>query len=64
MDCQTLSIPQAAKVLGIGRLTAYAAAKNGKLPVLRLGRRLVVPKPALAKLLEQAGTTDKEVSER
>jgi len=51
----TLSIPEAAKVLGISRGLAYQLAKEGKIPVIRLGKRLVVPKLALEKLLSGAG---------
>jgi excisionase family DNA binding protein len=47
----TLTVSEAAELLSISRSTAYAAAKSGQLPVLRLGRRLVVPVPALRKLL-------------
>lgn len=43
----TISIEQAAKVLGLGRTAAYEAARRGEFPTRRLGRRLVVPVPAL-----------------
>ena len=47
-----ISIPAAAKVLGISRNTAYDMAKLGQLPVIRCGRRrLVVPRVALEKML-------------
>jgi excisionase family DNA binding protein len=51
----TLKIEEAAKVLGISRNSAYAAAKSGDLPVVRLGKRMVVPKIALEKLLAGSG---------
>jgi len=47
----TLTIPQAGKLLGISRGLAYQLAREGKIPVIRLGKRLVVPKLALQKLL-------------
>lgn len=47
-----LSIPEAAKVLGISRGLAYELARFGKLPVVRLGRRLLIPKIALLRMLE------------
>ena len=50
----TMNIETAARVLGIGRQTAYELARQGKLPVLRLGRRLVVPKAALERMLAEA----------
>jgi excisionase family DNA binding protein len=48
----TLSVEEAGvEVLGLSRASAYAAAKAGDLPVIRVGRRMVVPRYALEKLL-------------
>lgn len=46
-----LSVPEAAKLLGISRGLGYELARCGKLPVIRFGRRLLVPKAALEKML-------------
>lgn len=43
----TLTVEEAATVLGIGRSAAYEAARQGELPTRRIGRRLLVPVPAL-----------------
>lgn len=44
--------PNAASLLGLGRTSAYARAKDGTLPTIRLGpRRVLVPVPALLRLL-------------
>lgn len=43
----TISVEQAAELLGIGRTAAYEAARRGQLPTRRIGRRLLVPVPAL-----------------
>jgi excisionase family DNA binding protein len=51
-DRQTLTIEEAARKLGIGRNAAYDAAKRGEIPVIKIGRRLVVPRIALDRLLE------------
>jgi excisionase family DNA binding protein len=51
MERQTLTIEEAARVLGIGRSAAYLAAHRGDLPVIRIGRRYVVPRVALERLL-------------
>ena len=48
----TCSVGEAARLLGISRSTAYACARTGQLPVLRLGRRIVVPLAAIAELLQ------------
>jgi excisionase family DNA binding protein len=45
------SISEAAALLGVGRTHAYAMAKAGDLPTLRLGRRVVVPRAQLEQLL-------------
>jgi excisionase family DNA binding protein len=50
----TMSVPEAADVLGISRAFAYALVARGDLPSLRLGRRVVVPRRALEQLIEQA----------
>jgi excisionase family DNA binding protein len=47
----TMSITEAADTLGIGRTLAYELARTGELPTIRLGRRLVVPRRALQRLL-------------
>lgn len=48
----TITIEQTAKLLGLGRTAAYDAARRGELPTRRLGRRLLVPVPALLAWLE------------
>lgn len=40
---QTLTITKAAEILGISRGLAYKLAKDGELPVLKLGNRMVIP---------------------
>src|SRR5947208_3086068 len=41
-------------ILRLSRAAAYAAAETGKLPVIRIGRRLLVPRHALERLLAGA----------
>jgi excisionase family DNA binding protein len=48
-----LSVPEAAKILGISRGLAYELARSHKLPAIRLGRRLLVPKTRLEQMLNQ-----------
>ena len=52
-----LTVVEAAKVLGISRSLAYQLAASGDLPTVRLGRRLVVPRKALERLLEVDGSS-------
>jgi excisionase family DNA binding protein len=45
---QTFTVEEAAKILGIGRQTAYDLARKGTLPGgRRLGRRFIVSKSEL-----------------
>jgi excisionase family DNA binding protein len=55
VECRTIKINDAAKALGISRNAAYGAAKSGELPTIKIGKRLLVPKAALDRLLESAG---------
>ena len=55
MTRETLTVEEAAKVLGVGRNTAYEAVRRGEIPSIRVGRRLVVPKAALERMLECGG---------
>ena len=50
-DKLTLSIEETAKILGIGRNLCYDRVKTGEIPVIKIGRRLLVPRAALEKLL-------------
>lgn len=43
----TITVEIAAAVLGIGRSAAYEAVRRGDLPSRRIGRRIVIPVPAL-----------------
>lgn len=47
----TLSVEEAAQVLGISRAHAYELAQQGEIPAIRLGRRIVVPRVALAEMM-------------
>jgi excisionase family DNA binding protein len=47
----TVSVIEAAKRLGIGRNQAYEAAHKGEIPVIKIGKRLLVPLAALERML-------------
>ena len=49
-----ISVEEAARRLGIGRSLAYSMANDGRLPTIRLGRRLMVSVPALRELVAGA----------
>ena len=48
---QTVDIEEVAEILGVSRQSAYSAARAGELPVIKIGRRMVVSRAALDALL-------------
>jgi excisionase family DNA binding protein len=50
----TLTVEEAAQLLGISRALGYELVARGELPHVRLGRRIVVPRRALDDLLDAA----------
>ena len=50
-DEATITVEQTARLLGLGRTAAYEAARRGEFPTRRLGRRIIVPVPALLEWL-------------
>jgi excisionase family DNA binding protein len=54
LDKLTYSVPEVAAMLGISRSAAYDCVHRGDIPTIVLGRRLVVSRTALARLLDAA----------
>jgi len=50
-DKPMFSVGEVASILGVSRGTAYRCASTGEIPALRLGRRLLIPRAALARIL-------------
>ena len=48
----TLTVEEAGRLLGISRGQAYEMARTGGIPVVRFGRRLVVPRKRLIEMLD------------
>ncbi len=46
-----LTIEEAGKILRLGRNASYSAAARGDFLTIRIGRRLIVPKQGLIKLM-------------
>ena len=64
MERETLTVEEVAKLLGVGRQTAYRMVRQGRLPVLRLGQRPVLKVPVKAFeawMMTQAGVQAREV---
>ena len=51
----TMTVVEAAKRLGVGRNQAYEAARRGEIPVIRIGKRLVVPLAAFERMMQGNG---------
>jgi excisionase family DNA binding protein len=47
----TISVPEAGERLGIGRNSAYEAARRGEIPTIRIGGRVLVPRAQFERLL-------------
>ncbi len=50
-DRLVYSVCEAGRLLGLGRNAAYQAARRGDIPTIRVGRRVLVPKEPLHKLV-------------
>ena len=51
---QTLDVPEVAKILGCSRGSAYRWVRENRIPALRIGRRIVVPRQAFERWLQTA----------
>ena len=51
-----VTVPEAAAMLGISRNFAYQLVREGKLPSIRFGKRILIPRVALEKMLERGVT--------
>ncbi len=53
-DSLTVDVASAAKILGVHPLTLYSAIQRDEspVPIIRVGRRILVPRAALERLLE------------
>ncbi len=63
IERRTITVSEAARILGISRGAAYAAVHRGEIPSIRLGRRYVVPIDRLDELLDGRSTSNKITKE-
>lgn len=54
LETATISVPVAARLLGISTRSAYRAVDAGQIPSIRIGRRIRIP---TAKLYDMLGVT-------
>jgi Helix-turn-helix domain len=50
----TFKVPEVAKILGISEWAAWEAVNRGDIPTVRIGRRCIVPRIAVERLLSAA----------
>jgi excisionase family DNA binding protein len=48
----TVTVPEAARLLGLSRMSAYNGIRTGQIPSIRVGRRVLIPRAALGRLLD------------
>ncbi|RJX27178.1 MAG: DNA-binding protein [Dethiobacter sp.] len=56
----TLSVEEAAVVLDVNVNTVYEYCRQGMIPNRRLGKRVVIPRPALLKWLDESAANLRE----
>ena len=52
IERRTYNLIEVARLLGIGRNQAYAAANCGEIPIIRIGGRMLVSKAVLDRMLD------------
>jgi excisionase family DNA binding protein len=51
VDRLTYNVPEAAALLGVSSRLVYQLAERNEIPVVRLGRRVLIPRIAIAQLV-------------
>jgi excisionase family DNA binding protein len=51
----TLKIPEAAKIAGVGTRAIYNGVADGKIPHLKFGRNILIPRSAFMRWLDSCG---------
>jgi len=54
-DRLTFTVDETRRKLGLSRGLIYQAIREGQIPSLRIGRRILIPRAALEKLLANPG---------
>ena len=51
----TLTVKETSELLGLSRNSTYQGILTGEIPHLKVGKRILIPRAALEKLLAEAG---------
>lgn len=54
----TMTVPEAAELLGLSESATYEAAARGQIPAVKIGRRVLVIRDQLMNLLRNSSTTE------
>jgi excisionase family DNA binding protein len=54
---EAFTVEEVAGILGISRWAAYGGVKKGDIPAVWIGRRCIIPRRALERLLDVAPST-------
>ena len=52
LERETVTVEEVSRALSIGRNTAYEAVKSGEIPSIKIGKRRIISKAALMRLLD------------
>ena len=55
-EMMILTVTETANLLGLSRNSTYQGVQSGAIPSIRVGKRILVPKAALDRMLECGGT--------
>ncbi len=56
------TVAEVQELLGLSRGLAYEAINRGEIPSLRIGRRILIPRAALERLLLERGSSEHTAS--
>jgi hypothetical protein len=51
----TYDVVEASRILGLSRNATYQACLTGQLPHLKIGKRILIPKIIISRMLAEAG---------
>lgn len=58
MERMALSVPEVQKALGIGRNSVYNLVNRADFPKIRMGRKIIIPRDAFLRWLDQQTCTE------
>ena len=62
LECETVSMAVAARLLGISKATAYRAAARGELPAIRVRGRVLILRRALLSMVGRPAGEDQNAA--